>query len=430
MKNVVVTLNSRRPNLITAVVASVLLTVFFAFFSATCGAIAFKEFGGEVSTVEGVVESVSIETDNARIVVGGRRFFLNVLSDYFAERDLNGRENFKRLYGGIEGMPVKITYAVNSLFGADKNAVAVSVDGAKEFYEYEEVVAYFSEENAKLFYVFTAICIIFVAITAVCVFFAINTPKYKASLLAEKFAEYVATLQPTAYKKKYKSIPRIVIAVAVLAAFVALIVADERGIFTTADITVLVIVGFAIILSSAMLVFNVKKSACDEIEFYSVNYPFDCDEFVGSYKGKLKVRLIENMKERRRNFPHFYEDAGSGNVVEFTDGGVRIYLATESDCSVFEEYSDESVFIRYDDLNFEAVEFLRKGKSPLTVIIKSRIAGDFDCYRGYNDLHFPLDVNLLSTIKKFGVKVERLDVILKTKKDLIERAEYGIRCRE
>lgn len=75
MQNVVFTLNSRRSNLIVAVVASVLLTVFFAFFSSTFGAIAFKEYGGEVSTVEGVVESISVESDNARIVVDGRRFF-------------------------------------------------------------------------------------------------------------------------------------------------------------------------------------------------------------------------------------------------------------------------------------------------------------------------------------------------------------------
>lgn len=342
---------------------------------------------------------------------------------------MNGRENFIRLYGGIEGKTVKITYAVNSLFGADKNAVAVSVDGAEEFYGYEEVVAYFSEENAKLFYVFTAICIVFLAVTAVCVIFAINTPKYKPAPLAKKLAEYVAGLQPTAYKKKDKIIPWFVIVVSVLAALVALIVADECGFFTAADITTLAIAVVAAFLSSAWLVFNAKKSAIGEVDFYSANYPFNCDEFVGSYSGKLKMRLLENMRERRRKFPHFYEDAGSGNVVEFADGGVRIYLAIEDDRSVFEEYSDESAFIRYDDLNFEAAEFLRKGKSPLTVIIKSRISDDFDYCCGYNDLHFPLDVNLLATIKTFGVKVERLDVILKTKKALIERAEYGKRRR-
>ncbi len=75
--------------------------------------------------------------------------------------------------------------------------------------------------------------------------------------------------------------------------------------------------------------------------------------------------------------------------------------------------------LSYNELDFEAVDFYGVQMRPLVVVIKSRLVGhdsDFE-----NDIHMSLDINLLKTLKKFNVPVEKLDEILLNKENLMAK---------
>ena len=420
-----------RRRLKVALVTLLIFTVVFAVNILTLRSVSVKNYSGQVVEVTGEIQQVNYHEDDngVDIVVDGTKYNANRLAQYTDDLNLDELQNQTVTLYVTKTQVGKVPWVLGI-----KQADQLLVD-------YNQVIEQGKEENRETMIVF-GVCagVCFVAACGVYIWRMRVSPT-KQYDLAQKYAEYNMSRQPSCpeYKKFF------IMLLIYLVVFVALsttigIVCDYVD-NETIRIAVCASLGaLGLICTAGILLVAPLWLFKKEREFYAKNFPFDFTDVSHiPMRKKFKEQLQNELNTERALHPHRYGDGGA-YTVEFCENGLKFY---DFDLLYSEEIPNtEDVFeiqdaehdakcllcvIDYQTLNFEALPFYRKTNRPLTVVIKSRLK-ESDLpdelkpkseNENANDVHIILDSNLLATLRHFNVHVENLDYILDNKEQLI-----------
>lgn len=391
-----------------------------------------KNCNGEVRVVEVTVNSVTLDDDTNKLIdENGTKYNIGSLSD---EID----------WESYVGKTVTIITPFEQ-FSGDPWILGL-VDDGNIVIDYNKTLTDRRTENTIIVIVFA--CISGALFIASAVFYMIfrKKPKTKTANIDDCIWEVFASNLPKSPKRKTLVIPSIVMVVALLLLAVVMSAIGDK-VSETVNIVVASIMGGIIFVSLAtmfwMSYFYLPK---DEIKFYKKNYPFNSDDISHQpMKKSIKQEMMAKLKAERLARPDDFFDMGNGLNAIFTNEGL-ILRAEDFDNElevetqgVFDEFDNPDArsilfeyVLPYEKLNFVAIPKYRKHANMFGVIIKSRLDGAESYPNEISiDIHFLLDSNLLTTLRKFNIEVEGLDYILnnveKLMKENCPKAKSGLK---
>lgn len=421
MHNKIIMDNPSRVKLKGIILLCLLLCIVFVGCAFAIADINKKNLNGQTITVEGVIESINTEDETIYIVIDGKEYTTSIIKSYY--EDEHGEGSFAQFIQGYVGKTVQVTTPQEHVGDVTPWVIGLSCED-NVLFDTDEILQIERAENKVVVLVFTLICVAMVLTIGVLWIVRINTNHTKEFALAEKYAEFYLTRQPTTTNKRKKILPIVAISVVVLSLIVIIVMGileapDELAIPTILVIALLYVGVF--VAAIVETVSGVRKAR----DFYAENLPFDFTDISHlKMNAKIKAELQQRLIEERQKFPHSYGDGGNGYDVTFTAEGVvlREPVFEENDV-VFDELQPENppiITLPYDELNFEALAFYYRNEYPMIIVIKSRLEQkDYYPRELVNDLHFILDKNLLNSLETFGVRVENLQYILQNKKQLM-----------
>ena len=431
MNNKITLQKPLRQRLKVALVTLLIFTVVFAINVLTLRSMSVKNYSGQVVEVTGELQQINYHEDDngVEIVVDGTKYNASRMVQYGDDLDLDELKN-----------QTVTLYVTKNQVGKIPWALGIK-QGTELLVDYEHVIELGKEENRDTMIVF-GVCagICFVAACVVYVWRMRVSPT-KEYNLAQKYAEYNLSRQPSCPEyKKFFIILLIYLVVFVLLTTTIGIVCDYVDNETVRIAVVATLGGVALICTVGMLLIAPLWLFKKEREFYAKNFPFDFSDVSHIFmRKKYKQQLQNELNAERALHPHRYGDGG-GYTVEFCENGLKFFdldllyaeenPTTEDVFGVQDTEQDDNhllCVIDYNTLNFEALPFYRKTNRPLTVVIKSRLEdGDLPDElkpksenENANDVHIILDSNLLATLRHFNVAVDNLDYILENKEELI-----------
>ena len=415
-----------------AIFIIVVFVIVFAINLLILRAISVKNYSGQVAEIEGVVENINYdeENNNAEIVINGIKYNANAINRFSEDLHLDDLKN-----------KTVTLYLTQTQVGKTQWVLGIKQED-QVLVDYNKVIEQGREENRNLMIAFGVVTgVLFVAACGVYVWRMRITPT-KEYDLAQKYAEFSMTRQPSCPEYKKFFIYLLIYIIVVISCTATIGIVCEYVDNETVHIAVGVSLGGIALLAtvgflSLMPLWLFKK----EREFYAKNFPFDFSDVSHiPMRKKYKEQLQTELNNEQVLHPHRYGDGGSGYTVEFSEMGLKFY-----DFESVDEYDSpttEDVFgiqdaerdakcllctLDYSTLNFEALPFYRKTHHPLVVVIKSRLnetdlpdaLNPTSANENCNDVHIVLDSNLLETLRHFNVPVENLDYILNNKEQLI-----------
>lgn len=380
-----------------------------------------KNLNGRTTTVTGVLEELVTEEETIYAVIDGKEYTTAVIESYYETDHEEG--SFAGFIQGYVGKTVEVTTPQEHVGNVTPWIIGLSCDGDVLF-DTQTILQVERAENKVVVLVFVLICVAMVLTVGVLWIIRINVNPTKEFTLAEKYADFYLTRQPTAKNK----LGKIWMIVAICAVMLSVVVIVVMGILDAPDEFALptIITSMALYLALCVVaVVSTSMSKRKARDFYAENLPFDFTDISHlKMDAKTKAELQQRLVEERQKFPHSYGDGGNGYDVTFTAEGIELREPVfEENDVVFDELQPENppvITLPYDELKLEAVAFYYQGVNPMIVVIKSRLEQkDYYPRELVNDLHFVLDKNLLNTLETFGVEVENLQYILQNKRQLM-----------
>lgn len=445
MNNTIEYPSQKRTNVTTAIVLLVIFVAIFIGSTMLISRIGNTTLDGDVAEVTG--ELVKFETKDQdedpyitlRVNDVAGKYNPNPLRNALEDK-LGAHDKADKYLEELVGKTITLYIPQHPSSTNNVWVLGLVVDG-ETIVDYNTLIPSLQENNQKLVTIFV-VCAAVTAIAA-CVLIILRTRMKPTTtyVLSEKFAEFFGNQQPT-YGTEHKGWAKLILAesVVLLAYLVVCIVLSFFVSEATSDIIFAVLAGLMFVEVVTIVVIAIvtqKKTR----EMYKDGYPFDSTDFCLLPVGKkMRKQIIESMKAFRAMNPDLYADGGNTYDILFTDHGVEAYrFEDEEDDEVnfdennVEPFADEKgmteekpvaknvtegrtpdVTLDYDQLNFEALPYYNVSMKPIVVVVKSRIdttavnlPSEFK-----NDIHLHLDINLLSTLAKYDVRVQGLDKIL------------------
>lgn len=382
-----------------------------------------KNLNGRATTVTGVLEELVTEEETIYAVIDGKEYTTAIIESYYETDREEG--SFAGFIQGYVGKTVEVTTPQEHVGNVTPWIIGLSCDG-EVLFDTQTILQVERAENKVVLLVFVLICVAMVLTVGVLWIIRINVNPTKEFALAEKYADFYLTRQPTA-KNKLGKIWMIVTIGAVMLSVVVIVVMgilDAPDEFALSTIITSMVLYLVLCVVAVVTTRQSKRKARD---FYAENLPFDFTDISHlKMDAKTKAELQQRLVDERQRFPHSYGDGGNGYDVTFTAEGIELREPVfEENDVVFDELQPENppvITLPYDELKLEAVAFYYQSQFPMIVVIKSRLEPKDNYPRELvNDLHFVLDKNLLNTLETFGVEVENLQYILQNKRQLMEQ---------
>lgn len=417
-------------------ITSIILTVIAIVFSIVVIIISLvitKNLSGEVHVVEVSVKEITHNDDTHKLVADdGQEYMISSLND-------------KIEWDSYVGKTVTLVIPFEQ-FSGDPWILGL-VDGEETVIDYNETIAERKSENTIVVSVFSAVIGLLLIGAVVCYLFYRKTPKTRAQSIDDCVWQVFASNLPKSPKRNKFGVIILVWAVIILAFCILMaffgdkIESDFYGGLIAGGFCSFFALGLFLEL---FLAFYVLPK--DEIRFYKENYPFNADDVSHCITKKtLRKFLNEKNKAERIAHPDNFPDYGNGLATTFQENGLYLYyeeydneMETQTS-GVFEEYDDANatnkIFeytIPYEKLHLVAIPKYRKYANMFGIIIKSRLDENESYPEDIQfDIHFLLDSNLLTTLKKFNVEVEGLDYLLNNVDKLMQenckKAKSGLK---
>ncbi len=423
MYNKIILENPKRQTIKWVDIVLLIVCVVFVWCAFSVADINKKNLNGQIITAEGVLEDILNEEDRINIIVNGKEYTTSVIARFYEED--NGDDSFAEFIESFRGKTVQVTTPQEHVGDVTPWVIGLSCEGT-EYFDTNKILQEERAENKIIVLVFTLICVAIVLAIGILWIVRININPTKEFTLAEKYAEFYLTRQPTANNKSRK----LVSIVAISAVVLCLVIIIVMGILDAPDELAMPVILFTVWVYIGVFVMAIVESILSRRkarDFYAENLPFDFTDISHiKMNAKAKAELQQKLVEERQKFPHNYGDGGNGYDVTFTTDGIVLREPIFGmDDAVFDELLPENppiITLPYDELRLEAVAFYYPGDYPMVVVIKSRLQPNDRYPRELvNDLHFILDKNLLNTLNTFGVEVENLQYILQNKRQLMEQ---------
>lgn len=441
MNNTIKCSSQVRSRLITAIVAILIFVVSFVIGAVSIIRIGNTTLDGNVTEVTGVLTKYDKEENDFVIRINdvdgtyNASPLINALKDKLGS-DVAAEEYAENLAGKL------ITFYIPQHPSSTNNVWILGLKVDEDIaIDYTTLIPKLQQTNKTTTTALVVCAVVFAVVACALIIAYTRQSPQKTYVLSEKFAEFLANQQPT-YANKNKTMPVILIVegVVFLLSVLACVICENFVSEKVSDImyTVSGIYMLAVV-ASAIVMYVILKNKTRQM--YKDNYPFDSTDFCLLPVGKkMRKQIIESMKAFRAMNPDLYADGGNTYDILFTDHGVEAYrFEDEEDDEVnfdennVEPFADEKgmteetpvaknvtegrtpdVTLDYDQLNFEALPYYNVSMKPIVVVVKSRIdttavnlPSEFK-----NDIHLHLDINLLSTLAKYDVRVQGLDKIL------------------
>lgn len=433
MKNTVLMESKIRQKLKMACALLCIFCIMFIAFWVCVVMIDKQNLNGQVSEVTAVLDKVFESDSNVLTMQDGKEY--NVVWSDDVEVDFND----------YKGSAITLIVTQNTFGGSNPWIMGLKVND-KTIVDYHETLDYKTASNNEIKTAVIAITVILCVGTCGVFIWRFNIPPLVERELYHEFAEFLSQRQPTCPERKrlqiglYVYLGIILVMTVLLVSFGAASESNDTPALIAIAIafaSVALIGGIALLVASA-IVFRI------EIDFYANKLPFDFSDISHiAIRKKYKEQLQQEMKDDREAHPDSYADGGNGYDVQFDEKGVTLkepfdeeQSATPPTAEDVFDYADKRndgvlgnastntgktvLEFSYKELNLEAVAHYRKRIRPMMIIVKSRLSrtGDFP-EEFVNDIHLPLDINLLNTLNKYRVQVENLEYLLNNSKQLM-----------
>lgn len=436
MNNTITVESKKRRYLRFAVSITVIICLMFLIMLIMFITIGKNNLNGSVQRVTGTVTKYGTDTIATVTLSDGKQY--NVTCDH------------ENIIDWTKYVGKEVTFITPaSTFASNPWVLGIEVDG-ETLFDYAATLESSQQEN-KLTVLVTAILLgICILATCALAIWRANVAPNEERVLYHEFSEYLTMRQPSCKQFKYFNIALTVwLILYLLLGLLAAIFGGDTDDFANAPTAakVLVFIDTAVLVVGAVglpqfyKLYVIRK----ERQFYAEKLPFDFDDISHVFMRKsVKAQLQKEILDERQRNPDVYGDGGNGYDVTFEENGIVLShpqenepqakpsadvhdvfadMPRESD-EVFEGFgapdSQPKIRLSYERANFEAVAHYRKGRNPMMIIVKSRIESREDLPEEFvNDVHIPLDVNLLKTLKAFNVSVENLQYLLDNKAELI-----------
>lgn len=391
-----------------------------------------RNFGGETRTVNVTVADVTSGANVYNVTdTDGNGYLINMnivkLTDDTDIAALAGKS---------------VTFVVPLNASGNKNIIVLGaeIDGATVI-DYRQTLQTQRQDYALMKTVLIVLVSVAGGLSLALLIWMLCAPSSKLYDLTEKFAEYCALRQPSCPQRRASSAWMIITAILVLVVMCVGITLSET---LHREWIMDAVFGVDVILLAAALVIIRLVVARKEREFYRQNYPFDYTDISHLMLRKnIKMQLQEEIRAQRQSNMHRYFDGGNGFEVEFTADGLDLYMPEEEpdeqpaptaeDVFQLEGDRDESAptateraplrRIDYATCNWVAQAHYRKFDHPFAIVIKTRLPREEmeTPVKIVNEIHIPVDTNLLNTLRTFDVQVENLQYLLDNKNQLMDR---------
>lgn len=394
-----------------------------------------KNLNGEVISLEVTVKEILSENDTPRLV--------DSKNNEYMISGLKGKLEWESLVGRT------ITLIIPAdQFSGDPWILGV-LDGDDELINFEETIKERRADNTLVVAIFGTLTGLFFVGAVICFAIYRNKPKMKTQTIDECVWEVFGANLPKSPMRKKMIIPTVVWAIVSIVLVFLCIYFDDTMESETVGMALGLTASASLILGIVcMLVFTFVFLPKEEIKFFKEKYPFNMDDVSHQQmKKSLKEEINQRNKEEREKHPDDFFEFGNGFTATFKEDGLFLFetdfegeLETSTQ-GVFDEYDDPNAVnmifqytIPYEKLNFIAIPKYRKYVNMFGIIIKSRLDGS-ESYpvELHFDVHFLLDLNLLTTLRKFNVEVENLDNLLKNIEKLMKenckKAKSGVQIK-
>lgn len=433
MKNTIEVNNEKGIKFKSATCVLVLIAVIYVALVGIFAAILTKNLNGKISIVEVTVKKIDTLSDTHKLISEkGETYMISSLKD-------------KIEWETYVGKTVTIITPYEQLSG-DPWILGL-VDGDEIVIDYNETIEARKSETTILLTCFSAFDgLLFVAGIVFYILYR-KTPKTQEQSVDEFVWKNFATELPKSPKRK-KVIP-IFIACFVISVILLIVGGTllEKNESTAPGVAFFigVVVFLALDIFTSFYI-SFKYLPREDIKYYKENYPFNADDVSHlMLKKDLKAQFNEQNRAERVEHPDNFFDMGNAFEATFKEDGLFLYyedLEMELETTgVFDELDDPNAeyipfeyTIPYEKLNLVAVPKYRKYANMFGIIIKSRINESESMPNEIKyDVHFLLDSNLLTTLKKFNIEVEGLDYLLNNVEQLMQenckKAKSGINVK-
>lgn len=402
-----------------------------------------QNLNGQTTEVTGILSEVYVEGTNTLTIDNDK--YYNVVWD---DKEVNID------FESYQGKTITLIVTRDTFASSNPWIFGLVVDG-QTIVDYQDTLAQQTEYNNEIKTVLIAVTAVLCVATCGLFIWRFNLQPLVERELYKEFGEFLSTRQPSCPQRKALAWYLGSYCVLLLALLLTAILLDPQSetieeLSAAAQAVLWTLLAVGIVGGAGIFVLN-EWITRKEINFYADKLPFDFSDISHAPLRKtVKEELQQEIRKEREEHPHTYADGGNGYDVTFDENGVTLtepydenepnetqlagmpdadavfsdVAATESSVATTGDLnasaSRTKLFLSYEELNFEAVAYYRKNIRPMMIIIKSRlIRQDSFPEELVNDVHIPLDLNLLNTLTTFNVKIENLDYLMQNKKQLM-----------